>query len=108
MEIPKAMSKLQSVTFGMLLDFIMATIGSSQWLWMFIFIYFFCCYTVQRYYMHSMREFVRLTAISNSPVVQSFEEILNGILLGRLFTTQSQLQRSFDHTVDDNFITELS
>lgn len=90
-----------------LLDFIMASYSSTSYLWFFIVFYFLCCFLMQRYYMHALRELTRLNAITNTPVVQIFSETLQGINMVRLFRKQKDTRNAYYNAIDENYKNQM-
>jgi len=106
-EMPFSMNIFISALCACLLDFTMSTLGSSQLLWIFIITYFVICLRMQRYYMHSLRELTRLQAISQSPVVQIFQETLSGVTNIRVFEKQKEITETYWDAIDENYKNQL-
>lgn len=106
-EMPFAMNMFIAFLCACLLDFIMSTIGSSQYLWFFIIGYFYLCLKLQRYYMYALRELTRLQAISQSPVVQIFQETLAGVTNIRVFEKETATTQAYWHAIDENYKNQI-
>jgi len=57
--------------------------------------------------MHSLRELTRLQAISQSPVVQIFQESLSGVTNIRVFEKQKEMTETYWNAIDENYKNQL-
>lgn len=80
--------------FNTLVVFVVSAISSSPIVFVFIAIYIWLSFKVQRYYMKLLREVTRLKGVSSSPVVQNFKEGIEGVSTIR---THGNQEKMFDN-----------
>ena len=66
-----------------------------------VILYIFLSFKLQRYYMNFNREIIRLKSISASPIIQLFEEAIDGVATIRAFGKYGQILKNYLRKVDD-------
>ena len=67
-----------------------------------MFIVAYICYRIQRYYLKTQRETVRLENITNSPIVSGFTSAVNGVGTIRAYNLEQQFLHNQIQKVDTN------
>ena len=81
-------------SFGLIAELSVCVYASTLYLLIPVAVFFLTCLTLKSYYMKSQREIVRLETISNSPVITSFTEVINGLPTIRAYNlTSSFIER---------------
>ena len=81
--------------------FIACCVSSSPINFIFVIIYSWISFKIQRYFMNTLREVTRLKAIASSPSIQAFKEEIEGISTIRYFGAYEGLFREYLGKVDD-------
>lgn len=77
-----------------------AVYSSSLFMLIFIFLYLFLCFKIQRYYMKTSREVTRLKSASRTPMIQAFSEGVLGSCTIRTFDQKEYSLKNFCRQVD--------
>lgn len=73
------------ITFLVIYD-VVISVYSSSWIIMIpVIIFFYTSFVTRSYFMRASRELFRLEAISLSPIVSYFSEVINGVTVIRSF-----------------------
>ena len=67
-----------------------------------MFIIGFICYRIQKYYLKTQRETVRLENITNSPIVSGFTSAVNGVGTIRAYNLEQEFLHNQIQKVDTN------
>ena len=84
-----------------------SVLSSTPINFIFVAVYVYISLKVQRYYMGIEREVTRLRAIASSPVIQAFNEMLEGITTIKFFSASRRLFDDYIAKMDEvqkNFI----
>lgn len=72
--LPRTLSYSYSITFRVLVSFIVISVISTPLFLIFVFVYFFLVFRIQRYYSKTNIELTRLQSITRSPFFQLFTD----------------------------------
>lgn len=100
-DLPFSTVWLIQVLFNCLVDFTASIYASSPIMIIFIVFYMYVSFKIQRFYIHSLREFTRLKSISTSPMIQAFSEGMQGGSTIRVFGKQAHTLDLYVRTLDD-------
>lgn len=71
--------------------FVVSAASSSPIILVFVLIYMWISFKVQRYYMNFLREVTRLKGVASSPVIQNFKEGIEGVSTIRIHKNEQRL-----------------
>jgi ABC-type multidrug transport system fused ATPase/permease subunit len=95
------LASLLFMIFFTIAGFIVASYAGSPFMLAFAVIYLWLCSRVQRQTIALSREVTRLKGISNSPLVQSFSEIISGISTIKAFGKTEEAQAKYMLLLDE-------
>lgn len=89
------------VLFNALFDIVISVYASTFHMLLFVFLYTFLTFKMQRKFMMLNREITRLKGITTSPMVQCFSEGVSGITNIRAFGQQAYTLRQYIGSIDE-------